>query len=149
MLDPLVVTTVSVGFGLLFLLGAVHKLTGIAEFRAILDDYRILPAGLVAPTAVGVGVIEGGLGAAWLFTADKSVTAIATASLLGAGRPQPGPRDRRRAGNAAGIRARVRRTRLLHAGDGAGCGGAAVRGEQPAHPQSRGYQRLATEGGAR
>jgi hypothetical protein len=81
-LDPLVVTTISVGFGLLFLLGAVHKLTGIAEFRAILGDYRIMPAGLVAPAAVGVGVIEAGLGTGWLFAADKSAVAIATASLL-------------------------------------------------------------------
>jgi hypothetical protein len=81
-LDPLVVTAVSVGFGLLLLLGAVHKLTGIAAFRAILADYRIMPAGLVAPVAIGVGVMEAGLGAAWLIAADKSVPAIATVALL-------------------------------------------------------------------
>jgi len=81
-LDPLVVTTVSVAFGLLFLLGAVHKLTSLTEFRAILADYRLLPTAVVAPVAAGVGVLEAGLGAAWLFAADKSLPAIVTVALL-------------------------------------------------------------------
>lgn len=82
MLDPLVLTVVSVAFGLLFLLGAVHKLTALDEFRPILADYRLLPAGLVPAAAVGVGVTEALIGAAWLFAADQLVPAIATAALL-------------------------------------------------------------------
>ena len=82
MLDPLVLTTMSVAFGLLFLLGAVHKLTALDEFRPILADYRLLPAALVPAAAVGVGLGEAAIGAAWLFAPDKLLPAIATAALL-------------------------------------------------------------------
>lgn len=82
MLDPLVLTVVAVAFGLLFLLGAVHKLTALEEFRPILADYRLLPAGLVPAAAIGIGVIEALIGAAWLFTPAKALPAIATAALL-------------------------------------------------------------------
>ncbi len=82
MLDPLVLTSISVAFGLLFLLGAVHKLTALEDFRPILADYRLLPAGLVPAAAVGIGGIEAAIGAAWLFAPDKRLPAIATTALL-------------------------------------------------------------------
>ncbi len=82
MLDPLVATAISIGFGMLFLLGAVHKLTALGEFRAILGDYRLLPAAGVAASAVVIGGVEAGLGLAWLFMPDKGVVAAATATLL-------------------------------------------------------------------
>lgn len=82
MLDPLVLTVVSVAFGLLFLLGAVHKLTALDEFRPVLADYRLLPAGLVPAAAVGIGLVEAAIGAAWLFAPDKALAALATAALL-------------------------------------------------------------------
>ena len=82
MLDPLVLTVVSVAFGLLFLLGAVHKLTALDEFRPILADYRLLPAGLVPLVAPGIGIVEASIGAAWLFAPARVLPAIATAALL-------------------------------------------------------------------
>ena len=82
MLDPLVLSAVSVAFGLLFLLGAVHKLTALDEFRPILADYRLLPAGLVPVMAPTIGVLEGAIGVAWLFAPDKALPAVATAALL-------------------------------------------------------------------
>lgn len=82
MLDPLVLTVVAVAFGLLFLLGAVHKLTALADFRPVLADYHLLPAGLVPAAAILIGVIEAAIGAAWLFAPDKALPAIATVALL-------------------------------------------------------------------
>lgn len=82
MLDPLVLTVVAVAFGLLFLLGAVHKLTSLDEFRPILADYRLLPAGLVGIAAPAIGALEAAIGAGWLFAPDKALPAIATVALL-------------------------------------------------------------------
>ena len=82
MLDPLVLTAVAVAFGLLFLLGAVHKLTALDEFRPILADYRLLPAGLVPVVAPMIGVLEAAIGAGWLFAPEKALPAIATSVLL-------------------------------------------------------------------
>ncbi len=82
MLDPLVLTVVSVAFGLLLLLGAVHKLTALDEFRLILADYRLLPAGMVPAAAIGIGLVEAAIGAAWLFAPGKALAAVATATVL-------------------------------------------------------------------
>ena len=82
MLDPLVLKLVSIGFGLLFLLAAVHKLTEFQKFRATLSAYEILPQFLIAPLGTLVPAIEALLGAAWLLELQPVMVALASAGLL-------------------------------------------------------------------
>jgi len=83
MLDPLLLKLVSIGFGLLFLLAAVHKLADFQRFRATLSAYEILPHGLIAPVSMSVPVIEALLGAAWLLALQTVWVALASTMLLG------------------------------------------------------------------
>ena len=82
MLDPLVLKLVSISFGLLFLLAAVHKLTALATFRASLLGYQLLPGVLVSPASIVVPAFEALLGAAWLLAVSPVLTAFASAALL-------------------------------------------------------------------
>jgi hypothetical protein len=82
MLDPLVLKLVSIGFGLLFLLAAVHKLTTLQRFRATLTAYQLMPAGLTAPMSILLPIIEALLGVAWLLAIRPVEVAIASAGLL-------------------------------------------------------------------
>lgn len=68
MLDPIVGTLISISFGLMLLFAAVHKLSAIGEFRAILADYRVMPASVVPFVAILLPLNEILLGLAWLFT---------------------------------------------------------------------------------
>jgi hypothetical protein len=63
MLDPVVLKAISIGFGLLFLLAAIHKISALAEFSAILRDYQVLPDSLLKPIATIVPGLEIALGA--------------------------------------------------------------------------------------
>ncbi len=83
MLDPLILKLVSIGFGLLLLLAAVHKLTALPQFRATLTAYEIMPRALIAPASVLVPGIEALLGAAWLLSIQPVAIALASAVLLG------------------------------------------------------------------
>lgn len=82
MLDPLLASIVSIGFGLMFLLASVHKLTGFGRFRAVLDEYRVMPGMLVPPVAAAVPVLEIALGITWLFANEPRIAGIATTGLL-------------------------------------------------------------------
>ena len=82
MLDPLILKLVSIGFGLLFLLAAVQKLTLIYKFRATLSAYELLPGALIAPVSISVPIIEALLGAAWLLAIQPAFVALASAVLL-------------------------------------------------------------------
>jgi len=82
MLDPLALKLVSIGFGLLLLLAAVHKLTELQKFRANLSAYEILPAALIAPASILVPSLEVLLGVAWLLALKPMFVALATAVLL-------------------------------------------------------------------
>jgi len=83
MLDPLILKAISIGFGLLFLLAAVHKLSRAKEFRATLEDYQVMPLPLVGPAARVVPIVELLLGGSWLLSYYQlSITAIASATLL-------------------------------------------------------------------
>ena len=84
MLDPLVLKLVSICFGLLFLLAAVHKLTALESFRATLNAYQLLPAALIAPLSLCVPLIEVILGVAWLLAIEAVPVAPASALLLAA-----------------------------------------------------------------
>ena len=82
MLDPVAISAISIGFGILFLMGAVHKVTALAEFRAILANYRLFPPKAVSVLALAVVGIEGSLGLGWLFLPDRQSVALATINLL-------------------------------------------------------------------
>ena len=84
MLDPLFLKLVSLGFGLLFLLAAVHKATEFQKFRATFSAYEILPHTLITPASILVPIVEALLGAAWLFGIQAGFVAIASAFLLAA-----------------------------------------------------------------
>ncbi len=82
MLDPLVPSLVSFAFGLLLLVGALHKLAALGEFSEILSAYRIVPNGWVPVMAFGIGVAEAMIGIGWLFADAKTWPALATIGLL-------------------------------------------------------------------
>jgi len=84
MLDPMVLKLVSIGFGLLFLLAAVHKLTEFQKFRATLNAYEVMPGALVAPVSTVIPAIEAILGAAWLLGIQTGLVATGSAILLAA-----------------------------------------------------------------
>lgn len=82
MLDPLIGTILSIGFGLMLLLASVHKLSEFSRFRAVLADYRVMPAFIVPVVAAVLPIVEIVLGLTWLFAANIVVPAAATAALL-------------------------------------------------------------------
>ena len=82
MLDPLLASIVSIGFGLMFLLASVHKLTGFGRFRAVLGEYRVMPGMLVPAVAAALPVLEIALGIAWLFANEPRITGLVTTGLL-------------------------------------------------------------------
>ncbi len=84
MIDPLALKLVSIGFGLLFLLAAVHKATEFQKFQATFSAYEILPRALIAPVSIIVPAIEALLGSAWLLGIQAGFVAIGSALLLAA-----------------------------------------------------------------
>ena len=67
MLDPIVFTLISISFGLMFLLASAHKFRALDQFRAVLADYRVIPAMIVPVVAVALPLFETLIGLAWLF----------------------------------------------------------------------------------
>jgi len=82
MLDPLIVRLLSVGFSLLFLLAAAHKLTSFEKFSATLADYQMLPPPLLGIMARVIPLLEIGLGISWLLSVTSAYVPVATAVLL-------------------------------------------------------------------
>ena len=82
MLDPLIANTLSIGFGLMLLMASVHKLSEFGRFRAVLADYRVMPAFIVPVVATTLPIVEIGLGLAWLFAANLTLPAYVTVALL-------------------------------------------------------------------
>lgn len=82
MLDPLLLKLVSICFALLFLLAAVHKLTALADFRATLHAYQLLPGAMIYPLGMLVPVVELVIGAAWLLGVEPLPVALASTALL-------------------------------------------------------------------
>ena len=84
MLDPLIVKTISIGLGLMFLLAGYHKFAEAAQFRVTLLEYQVLPESLVSPASRIVPIVEILLGGAWLFGwYQGGMTAITSVALLG------------------------------------------------------------------
>jgi len=82
MLDPLILKVISVGFGLLFLLAAVHKFSAAQQFRVILEEYRVMPRGLAGPLARVVPLLEVALSVGWFSGARPELIAVSSAALL-------------------------------------------------------------------
>ena len=82
MIDPLVIRVLSLGFGLLLLGAAWHKLSTMPAFRAVLADYRLIPGSVVPAIAAAIAAIEVALGIGWISGAATQTVAIATATLL-------------------------------------------------------------------
>ncbi len=84
MLDPLIVKTISIGLGLMFLLAGYYKFVEAAQFRVTLLEYQVLPESLVSPASRIVPIVEILLGGAWLSGWNQGgMAAIASAALLG------------------------------------------------------------------
>jgi hypothetical protein len=58
LLDPLFIRIVAMGFAVLFMLAAVHKLSNRSEFFLILRAYQVLPAMLLRPTTLIIPNLE-------------------------------------------------------------------------------------------
>lgn len=86
MLDPLFFRIISLGFAMLFLLAAAHKLGDRAHFRASFEAYEIIPAGLSSLVARIIPVLELFLGIGWLilglFALELRIVSIVSAALL-------------------------------------------------------------------
>ena len=84
MMDPLVIKTVAIGLGLMFLAAAWHKASDRTQFRVTLLEYQVLPEALAAPAALVIPLVEAMLGLSWLVGyPDIALTAIGSAALLG------------------------------------------------------------------
>lgn len=82
MLDPLLLKVISISFGLMFLMAAVHKLASPARFRTELADYRVMPMAMVPAMSSLLPILEAGLGLGWLLTPSIGALPAATALLL-------------------------------------------------------------------
>ena len=82
MLDPLILTTISIGFGLLFLLAAVHKFSTAQQFRVILEEYQVIPQVFAGPITRIVPLLEVLLSIGWLTAYRPELVAISSAALL-------------------------------------------------------------------
>ena len=83
MLDPLIATAISLFFAALFGAAALHKLSGLRVFRAVLADYQLLPASLNPSAAIMLPTVELALALGWLVAAEARLfVACATAALL-------------------------------------------------------------------
>ena len=81
-LDPGVGYTVAIAFALLFAHAALGKWRELGEFRAVLDNYRILPPPLVATAALVVPVLETVVALSLLAAPTRPWGAAAGAALL-------------------------------------------------------------------
>ena len=66
----------ALGFALLLGAGSWRKLRGLDGFRAVLADYRLVPAGATKPAALAVSLLEGALAGVWLVAPWRVEAAI-------------------------------------------------------------------------
>lgn len=84
MLDPLLLRIISIGFGMLLLMAAAHKLVSPAAFRSELADYRVLPARSVPAVSRLLPIVEAVLGLGWLLAPAQAALPGLTVALLAA-----------------------------------------------------------------
>lgn len=82
MLDPLILKVISIGFGLLFLLAAIHKFSTAQQFRVILEEYQVMPRVLAGPVAPIVPLLEVLLSIGWFTGYRPQLVALSSAALL-------------------------------------------------------------------
>lgn len=80
--DTVVSHALGAALSVLLLVGAWSKLRDLALFRANLDNYQLLPEGLVAPAALGLALWEMAAGLAVLLAPAAPLTRLAGAGLL-------------------------------------------------------------------
>ncbi|MCY3622573.1 MAG: methylamine utilization protein MauE [Gammaproteobacteria bacterium] len=66
----------ALGFALLLGTASWRKLRGLDEFRAVLADYRLIPACATKPAALAVSTVEGVLAGFWLVAPWRVEAAI-------------------------------------------------------------------------
>jgi hypothetical protein len=82
MIDPLIARIIAVGFSLIWFGAAWHKLAARQSFRAVLEDYRLLPTTSLDVLVWLVPAVEATLAAAWVFAFLPALTIPATSALL-------------------------------------------------------------------
>ncbi len=82
MIDPLLSRAIALGFAVLFIGAAWHKLSGLDRFEAILRDYRLLPALASRPLTLLIPAIELTLGLGWVAGVLPRIVALASAGLV-------------------------------------------------------------------
>jgi hypothetical protein len=81
-LDPGIGSLIVVAFALLFAHAALNKWRNVAEFGAVLANYRLLPAWSVTAAAIAVPAVESAIALLLLASATRPAAAIAGAVLL-------------------------------------------------------------------
>jgi uncharacterized membrane protein len=81
-LDPVISISVAYALAVLWLVGAVQKVTGFKEFCATVREYRVLPKWLAAPSAAIVIGLEIGLGIALVTPIGRSLALGGSAGLM-------------------------------------------------------------------
>ncbi|MCP8466422.1 methylamine utilization protein MauE [Pseudomonas sp. ZM23] len=80
--DPILIIASAVAVGVLLASAASHKLRAPMRFARQVEDYGLLPAGLVGPVARTLPVVEGAVAFALLVPASRHVAALAATALI-------------------------------------------------------------------
>lgn len=80
--DPAVVRAAAAAMSVVFLLGALAKLRDMTVFRYAVENYRLLPAALVAPFAWAFALAELAAGAALVLAPAQPLAPFSAASVL-------------------------------------------------------------------
>jgi hypothetical protein len=81
-MDPLINLVISCGFAGLFLSAALKKLLSFSVFKATLEGYQIIPAGLQKPVSSLVIVLEFLLCGMWIIEPLRQTAAIGSSMIL-------------------------------------------------------------------
>jgi hypothetical protein len=84
MLDPALSLVLALALALLFATAVAHKLRDWPYFRASLENYRVLPAALVAPAGALAAAVEFAAAVTLPFPGTRAFGALAGAALLSA-----------------------------------------------------------------
>ena len=82
MLDPVIGWVITTGFTLLFAHAALGKWRSVAEFRAVLENYRLLPRPVAALLALLVPALESAVALGLPAAATRPLAAACGAALL-------------------------------------------------------------------
>ncbi|THG81442.1 methylamine utilization protein MauE [Pseudomonas sp. A-1] len=80
--DPIFVIAAALAVAVILASAASHKLRAPARFANQVDDYQLLPRGLVRPVSRLLPVIEAAVAIALLVPASRQLAALAAAALL-------------------------------------------------------------------